>query len=80
MEVVRRTLEEIGFAQEAPTVLYEDNAACIFASDKSKPISPRSRHIDTRVFRLRDLTADGIIKLVKIKAWNRISLLTGLAC
>ena len=35
-------------------------------SDKSKPMSQRSKHIDTRVYKLRDLTAEKIIKLVKI--------------
>jgi hypothetical protein len=66
VEVLRRTLEELGYAQGSPTVLYEDNAACIYSSDKSRPMSARSRHIDTRVFKLRDLTSEGIIKLVKI--------------
>ena len=73
VEVVRRTLEEIGYAQTAPTVLYEDNAACIFASDKSKPMSPRSRHIDTRVFKLRDLTNDLVIRLVKIATGEQMA-------
>ena len=66
VEVLRRTLEEIGFAQASPTTLYEDNAACIYSSDKNRPMSARSRHIDTRVYKLRDLTNDGIVRLVKI--------------
>jgi Reverse transcriptase (RNA-dependent DNA polymerase) len=73
VEVLRRTLEEIGFAQDAPTVLYEDNAAVLFASDKSKPMSTRSRHIDTRVFRLRDLTSEGVLKLVKIATGEQMA-------
>ena len=69
----RRTLEEFGYEQESPTVLYEDNTACIYASDKSKPMNARSRHIDRRVYKLRDLTEDKIIKLVKISTGEQMA-------
>jgi hypothetical protein len=66
VEVVRRTMEEIGFAQGMPTVLYEDNASCIYSSLKDKPMMSRSKHIDTRVWKLREYVQREILKLVKV--------------
>ena len=51
----------------------EDNEACIIAGDKSKPMSPRSRHIDTRVYKLRDLTNDLVLRLVKIATGEQMA-------
>ena len=64
--VVRRILEEIGYAQGASTKIMEDNAACIYSSMDNKPMNPRSKHIDTRVFKLKEFVRDGIMTLVKI--------------
>mmetsp|Transcript_18378 Transcript_18378/g.45110 ORF Transcript_18378/g.45110 Transcript_18378/m.45110 type:complete len:134 (+) Transcript_18378:588-989(+) len=66
VEMLRRLLEDFGFPQKGPTVLFEDNAACIFSSDPERPMTSRSKHIDTRVYRLRDLVRDKVLKLVKI--------------
>ena len=64
--VVRRLLEELGFKQPGPTQLYEDNMACIYASKNDKAMGSRSKHIDTRIFRLRQLVEDGEIELIKV--------------
>jgi len=66
VEALRRLLDDLGFTQTSPTVLYEDNSACIYACDPERPMNARSKHIDTRVYRLRDLVRDGVLQLVKI--------------
>jgi hypothetical protein len=50
-----RMLGELGFEQSTPTVLHEDNMACIYASSNDSDLTNRSKHINTRVFRLRQL-------------------------
>ena len=62
---MRRFLERLGAVQLQPTVLFEDNQACIQMSVKSGSFK-RAKHIDTRVYRLRELCQDGILVLVKV--------------
>jgi hypothetical protein len=64
--IVRRMMEEIGQAQSEPTKIFEDNAACIHSSKDTKQFRPRSKHIDVRVFKLREFVADGILTLEKV--------------
>ena len=72
--VVRRLLEEIGRKQSSPTVLFEDNAACIHAATNSNmTMNPRSKHIDTRVFKLREFVDEGILKLVKVGSASNVA-------
>jgi len=67
VQYVRRLLEELGHAQEAPTELYEDNMACIFMSE-SAVMYHKARHIDTRVYHLRELCKEGQLKLIKVES------------
>jgi hypothetical protein len=55
----------LGFPQRDPTVLYEDNQGTIYMS-RSVGAFNRSKHIDTRVFRLRELVASGVLVLTKV--------------
>jgi hypothetical protein len=71
--VIRRLLEEIGFPQAKPTKVFEDNAACIYSSMDSKPMNPRSKHIDTRVFKLKEFVKDGILTLVKVESERQVA-------
>mmetsp|Transcript_57331 Transcript_57331/g.117328 ORF Transcript_57331/g.117328 Transcript_57331/m.117328 type:complete len:1978 (-) Transcript_57331:6636-12569(-) len=64
---LRRLMEELGYAQPLPTVLYEDNMACIYMS-KSSGAHHKVRHIDTRVYHLRDLCKDGTMELEKVES------------
>ena len=73
VEALRRLLEDLGYGQSSPTVLYEDNAACIHASDPDRPMNARSKHIDTRVYRLRDLVRDGVLRLVKVATGDQMA-------
>jgi hypothetical protein len=72
--VVRRMLEEIGRPQTEPTILFEDNAACIYAaSNNSGALNQRSKHIDTRIFKLREFVEEGILKLVKVNSASNVA-------
>ncbi len=49
-----------------PTVIFEDNAACIYtAMNPDKPFGQRSKHIDTRIFKLREFVSEKILELHK---------------
>ena len=52
----RRILEQLGFLQRLPTMLLEDNQACIYMSRREGQIN-RAKHIDTRIHKLRELCA-----------------------
>mmetsp|Transcript_30285 Transcript_30285/g.62397 ORF Transcript_30285/g.62397 Transcript_30285/m.62397 type:complete len:629 (+) Transcript_30285:1137-3023(+) len=67
VQYVRRLTEELGYAQPGATVLYEDNMACIYMSE-SAAMYHKARHIDTRVYHLRELCKEGSLKLVKVES------------
>ena len=64
---LRRLMEEMGYGQDCPTELLEDNMACIFMS-KSSGAHHKVRHIDTCVYHLRDLCKNGTMELVKVES------------
>lgn len=54
MIYLRSLLRGFGFEQTSPTTIYADNAPCIAMShNQVKP--EHSRHIDTRLYFLRDM-------------------------
>lgn len=68
----RRILDEMGFAQTSPTVLWEDNQACIYMSNHEGLLN-RAKHIDTRVHRLRELVQTSVLKLFKIPTAEQVA-------
>ena len=58
-------ISELGFPQERPTPIYEDNKSAITIVNSCKP-TERSRHIDIRFFAIQDLKARGVIELFHI--------------
>eukprot|EP00961_Rhodomonas_salina_P118396 1593735-Rhodomonas_salina.1 len=62
---LRNLLRDLGHSQgDHPTVIYEDNASCITMSEN--PVNAeRSHHIDTRVWFLRDMIRDKLLRLRK---------------
>ena len=47
--------------------MFEDKAVCIYtATNPNKPFGQRSKHIDTRVFKLREYVENGTLELKKI--------------
>jgi hypothetical protein len=53
-------------------VLYEDNQGTIYMS-RSVGAFNRSKHIDTRVFRLRELVESGILYLQKVATAHNLA-------
>lgn len=61
----RRLLEELDYSQTQPTVIYEDNTACISFS-KNNTDHARTKHIDQRAYCLRDWVRAKLITLKHI--------------
>ena len=75
---LRSILAELGYPQDAPTTLYEDNAAAILMINASRP-TPRSRHIDNQHFASQEWKAAREIILAHIPdIINSADLLTKL--
>lgn len=69
---LRNLLRDLGHPQTTPTQIYEDNASCIAMSEN--PANPkRSRHIDTRMYFLRDMVRDGLLKLRKVAGTRNVA-------
>ena len=62
---LRSILEELGFPQSGPAVLYEDNASTIKLANAKQP-TERSRHIAIQWFAIQDWKAAGDIVLAHI--------------
>ena len=64
---LRRILELLGYEQRAPTLIAQDNNACIFLV-KGSGMYAHAKHIDTRVHRVREFAAGDKpeVKLYKI--------------
>lgn len=65
-------LEELGHEQLAPTVLWEDNMACIYMS-RTSVFYHKARHIDTRVYRLREQCKAGEMVLEKVSSAEQVA-------
>jgi len=68
----RRLLADLGFEQTSPTVMWEDNAACIYMSQK-EGILNRAKHIDLRVHRIRELVRDRVVVLTKVATLDQVA-------
>ncbi len=56
-------LRDFGYAQTAPTHIYEDNLACVDMSEN--PVRRKfSRHIDIRRYFVRDMVAAGVLMMM----------------
>jgi hypothetical protein len=63
---LRVILHDVGYAQTAPTNIYEDNLACIAMS--TNPVRRKSsRHIDIHVHFCRELYVAGFMKLIPLR-------------
>ena len=61
----RTLLAEMGMAQEQPTVLHVDNTGAVELSRDRKSCH-RSRHVDRRYFKVRELYFHGHLRVVHI--------------
>ena len=72
VQYCRRLLAELGFAQSEPTQIGEDNMACIYMSTSSAMYN-RVKHIDIRVYHLRSLCQEGVLKLYKVASQFQVA-------
>jgi hypothetical protein len=62
---LRSVLDELGFVQDGPTMLHEDNQAVINIVNNSQPTS-RTRHVAIQTFAIQEWRAKKEIKLAYI--------------
>ena len=55
----------MGYKQVVPTLIAQDNNACIYLV-KGAGMYQRAKHIDTRIYRVRELSASGDVSLYKV--------------
>jgi len=68
----RQLLGELGHADNQPTIIREDNTACIAQS--KNPVDPtRTRHVLIQYHYLRELTAMGIVRLIYICTRDQVA-------
>jgi hypothetical protein len=67
LEVVwlRRLLDQLGFKQSEPTVLLEDNTSAIALANRPS-IGRRSKHIDVKYHKIRELVRDRVIYMLHV--------------
>ena len=69
---LRALLDRLGFVQEQPTCVYEDNAACILLA--GEPVfRERSKHIDVRWHFVRQMTRQQKLQLVPCSTHDMIA-------
>ena len=68
----RALLDELTHTQSTPTLLYEDNDACISFS-KNNTCHARTKHIDLRAYCLRDYVFDGVCTLKHVSTQHQLA-------
>jgi len=69
---LRGILKEIGFEQEEPTIIYEDNNSCIFMAENEEN-SERTKHIDVKYHYVREQIYKKQVKLIRIETENNLA-------
>ena len=67
----RGLLEELGYIQKSPTILFADNMASIHISQN--PIGNKSKHLEIKMFFIREKIANGEICLHYIPSANQLA-------
>ena len=69
---LRQFAEELGYVQDSPTIIFEDNDACAaFASDPL--IHGRMKHIDIAYHVIKDYAEQGHIKTVRVDSAHNLA-------
>ena len=68
----RALLMDLGYEFTKPTLIYEDNKACI-AFSKNNTSHDRTKHIDIRAYALRDHVRDGHIEVVHVETKHQLA-------
>jgi len=74
---LRQLMEELGYAQESGTILWEDNKACIILAEGETSCGGRSKHIDVKLRHIAESVKKGIVSVRYIPtAWNYADIMT----
>jgi hypothetical protein len=69
---LRSILFELGFSQDLPTIIFEDNTGALHMANAQQP-TRRTRHMDTKHFAIQDWVAHDQIDVAPIATANNIS-------
>ena len=69
---VRETLRDFGYSQSTATDIFEDNLACI-AMSENLVRRKFSRHIDIRVYSVREFVKASIVKLISLRTHKMVA-------
>ena len=69
---LRRLSEELGFAQNTPSIIYEDNAACIKFAESLR-VKPRTKHVEIKYLYIKQLVSWGQVVMVKVGTDNQLA-------
>ena len=71
---LRRLIEQIGYTQNSPTLIVQDNMECIYLTQGAR-MYHKVKHIDTRVYKVRELSSgdNPEVKLWKIDRSDQLS-------
>ena len=72
VKYLRGLLDEFGIKPTQPTIVYEDNWVCIHLL-RNAILHNKSKHIDVRVYHLRDLCKAGVMTLMKISTHHQVA-------
>ncbi len=70
---LRRLLEQLGFAQQSPTPVYEDNTACIEWGNNIIGGRERAKHIDIRKHFAHEVIQNGEMLLVRVPTSSQLA-------
>ncbi len=73
MLYLRRLLEQLGFAQQSPTPVYEDNTACIEWGNNIIGGRERAKHIDIRKHFAHEVIQNGEMRLVRVPTSSQLA-------
>ena len=68
----RKVLEDLDNRLDEPTIMYEDNKACV-AFSKNNTCHDRTKHIDIRAYNLRDKVRDGVVNVVHVSTKHQLA-------
>ena len=69
---LRNFLAELGFPQQQPTTLYEDNQACV-AMVHNHAVTGRNRHFAVKMAWLRQQAAAVVVKFIFVASKNNVA-------
>ena len=77
VKYLRMLLRELGCPQEEPTLIWEDNKACILLAENESSSAGRCKHIDTKFRFVAEAISDGVVKIrYTPSAYNYSDILT----